>query len=136
MSEKHILAVLDDLKKKHSRLTAEILLKVSEEKNIPLNDLYGVATFYSFLGIKPRGKYVIRLCNSTPCCMKGGGELLSALKDKLGITPGDITKDRKFSLELVNCIGACDKAPAMLINDKLYGDLTGEKIDKIIEGAK
>ncbi|MFH1867757.1 MAG: NAD(P)H-dependent oxidoreductase subunit E [Candidatus Omnitrophota bacterium] len=133
--KKGILTILKELQQKEA-LTEEALLRVSEERKIPLNELYGVASFYSFLGIKPKAKYTIRLCKSISCHMKKSSEILEVLQDKLGIAPGEATKDEKFFLELVNCIGACDIAPAMLINDKPYGNLNSKKIAEIIDGYK
>lgn len=135
-SKKHILTLLQDLRQKHSCLTKEDLCWVSKEKGIPLNEVFSVASFYSFSSTKPKGKYVVRLCKNMPCYMKGSSEILAALKDKLKIGPGETTEDKRFSLELVNCIGACDIAPAALINDRLYGDLTKEKIEEIVDGYK
>ncbi len=132
----NVLTLLKDLQKKEGCLSSEALLKVAQEKEIPLNEIFSVASFYSFFSRKPQGKYVIRLCKSLPCYMKGSAGILEAVKDKLKISPGGITEDKKFSLELVNCIGACDQAPAALINDKLYGNLTREKINEIIDGCK
>lgn len=136
MNRDNILALLKSLQQKHGLLTNQAIYEVSEEKGVPVNQVFSVASFYSFLNTKPQGKYVIRLCNSLPCYMKGSFKILEILKSKLKINPGHTTKDKRFSLELVNCIGACDMAPAMLINDKLYGNLTKQKIIKIIDGYR
>ena len=135
-NRQNILTLLNDLQREYGCLTEEAISKASKEKGIPLNEVFSVASFYSFFNTQPQGKYVIRLCKSLPCDMKGSLEILETLKDKLGIVPGGVTKDKKFSLELVNCIGACDMSPAMLINDKLYGNLTREKIGEIIDDCK
>jgi len=135
MRQENILTILKQAQQREG-LTEEYLLEISKEKNIPLNEIYSVLSFYSFLGARPKAKYAIRLCKSMPCHMKDYKDILKAVKDKLGITPGEATKDMKFSIELVNCIGACDMAPAMLINEKLHGDLTKEKVGKIIDECK
>lgn len=129
----NILTILQALQKKEGCVTEEGLLLVSKERGIPPNEVFSVASFYSFLSNRPRGKYVIRLCKSLPCSMKGSAEILHALREKLQIGPGETSKDKRFSLELINCIGACDMAPAMLIGNKLYGNLTRKKIDEIID---
>jgi len=96
-------------------------------------EVYGVTTFYSFLSAKPSGKHVIRICKSVPCCMKDAEMIIDWIKAELAINPGETTTDSRFSFELINCIGACDDAPAMLINDKVFGQLTREKISEILK---
>ncbi len=100
---------------------------------LSVGEVYGVTTFYSFLFTKPSGKYVIRVCKSVPCCMKDAEMIIDWIKAELAINPGQTTADSRFSLELVNCIGACDDAPAMLINDKVFGHLTRDKISEILK---
>lgn len=133
MSGENALALLKEVQQKNGSITNEALAALAQANGIPLNELYSVAAFYSLLGTKPKGKYVIRLCQSLTCYIKGGLELLPVIQEKLRIAPGEITKDKKFSLELVNCIGACDIAPAMLINETLYGNLTPAEVTRIID---
>ena len=90
-------------------------------------EVYGVASFYSFLPVKPLGENIIKVCQTIVCDMKGKDEILATIKNKLSISPGETTADGKFSLMVVNCIGQCDNAPAILINDKPYVNLTSEK---------
>jgi NADH:ubiquinone oxidoreductase subunit E len=101
-----------------------------------VGDVYGVATFYSFLSVRPMGRNVIRVCRSLPCHIKSAETVVDVLTRSLGITPGETTGDGRFSLELVNCIGACDHAPAMLVNGNLHGDLTPDGIAAILEEYK
>jgi NADH-quinone oxidoreductase subunit E len=101
-----------------------------------VNEVYGVASFYSFLSTKPLGRNVIRVCKSLPCYLKNSEMIIGAVAKELGIAPGETTVDRRFSFELTNCIGQCDKAPAMLIDGDVYGDLTPEKIAGILKGYK
>lgn len=100
---------------------------------LPLNEAYGVATFYSFLPVAPVGKNVIRACRCLPCDLKDAGAVIAAIGKELGIGPGQATPDGKFSFELVGCIGACDQAPAIMINDKVYGELTAAKVAAILK---
>jgi NADH:ubiquinone oxidoreductase subunit E len=104
----------------------------AESLNLSVSDVYGVSTFYSFLSTKPLGANAIRVCKSLPCYLQGSEMILQSIEDSLGIKPGEVTPDKKFSLELANCIGACDKAPAMLINYDVHGNLTPRKISKIL----
>lgn len=105
---------------------------VSKKLEMSLGEVYGVASFYSFLTTKPLGKNVIRVCKSVPCYFKHSEMIVKCLEAELRIHAGETTSDGRFTLELTNCIGACDRAPAMLINDDVYGDLTPERIRAIL----
>jgi NADH:ubiquinone oxidoreductase subunit E len=118
---------------KNGHLSQQVMTGVAGRVGLPLNEVYGVATFYAFLPVAPVGKYIIRVCRCLPCDLKDGQAIVHSLKQHLGIAPGQVTPDGKFSFELVNCIGACDQAPAMLINDKLYGNLKPEGIAEILK---
>ena len=95
-----------------------------------------MASFYSFLAVKPKGRNIIRICKSLPCLLKNAEVIIETIRKELGIRPGETTADGRFSFELTNCIGACDQAPAMMINSDVHGDLTSKKIVKILEGYK
>ena len=101
--------------------------------NLSLSEVYGVSTFYSFLSTKPLGENVIRVCKSVPCYLRGSDMVLKSIEDAIGIRPGQATRNKKFSLELANCIGACDQAPAMLVNQDVHGNLTPGKIARILK---
>lgn len=113
-------------------LGGDTIRQIASWLGVPAARLYGVATFYSFLSVEPLGKNVIRVCRSVPCFLKNGERVVEAVHNCLGIRPGETTRDGKFTLELVNCIGACDVAPAMMVNDGVYGDLTPEKVGRIL----
>ena len=114
-------------------LAKQVMDDIAGQMKLPLNEVYGVATFYAFLPVAPAGKYIIRVCRCLPCDLKDGQAIVKSLQQQLGIAPGQVTADGKFSFELVSCIGACDQAPAMLINDKLYGNLKPEGIAEILK---
>ena len=124
--------MLKEAQGRSSYLSQDFMAETAKSLNISLSDLYGVATFYSFLSPKPLGRNVIRVCKSVPCYLKGSPSVIEGIKDKIGIQPGEVTDDGRFSLELVNCIGACDRAPAMLVNQEVHGNLTSKKISKIL----
>ncbi|HQP32676.1 MAG TPA: NADH-quinone oxidoreductase subunit NuoE, partial [Candidatus Cloacimonas sp.] len=105
---------------------------VAEYLKIPVNHIYGVLTFYTMYSTKPRGKNIIRLCESPPCYIKGSENMLRKMKILLGINVGETTKDGLFTLEFTSCLGVCGNAPVMMINDDVYGDLTEEKVEEII----
>lgn len=117
-------------------ITEEDLKIISRELNVPLSKVYGVATFYSMLSTKKRGKYVIQICNSGPCYVKNSKEVAKAFEAALGINMGEVTADGLFSLEFTSCIGACDLAPAAKINEEIYGNLDKEKIFKLIDSLR
>ena len=106
---------------------------VAGQVDLPLNSVYGVASFYAYLPVAVAGKNVIKVCNCLPCEMKQASAVVDGIRREIGIGPGQTTPDGKFTLELVGCIGACDQAPAMLINDTLYGNLTAEGIAGILK---
>lgn len=116
-------------------LSRETMSGVAGRVDLPLNLVYGVASFYTYLPVAPVGKNVIKVCNCLPCEMKQASRLVEGIRREIGIGPGQTTPDGKFTLEMVGCIGACDQAPAMLINDKLYGNLTAEGIACILKSC-
>ena len=131
--ESNLLSLLEQVQDRHGYLPEGLVNELAESLDIPVSEVYGVASFYSFLSTKPLGKNVIRICNSVPCYLKNSQSILATVEEELGIKPGETTEDGKFSLQLTNCIGACDQAPAMMINHKLYVDLTPRKIRDILK---
>lgn len=131
-----LLVLLKEAQNKEGYISEETMVELAETLNMSRSDVYGVATFYSFLSTKPRGRNIIRICKSLPCHLKNYESVAESIEKEIGIKPGQITTDRRFSFELTNCIGACDKAPAMLINDDVHGNLTTVKISQILEGYK
>jgi NADH:ubiquinone oxidoreductase subunit E len=114
-------------------LSEEAMSAAARTLSLPLSEVYGVATFYAFISVRPRGRNVIRVCKSLPCYMKNGRRIAESVEKEIGIKPGASTTDGRFSFELTNCIGACDQAPAMLVNDDLHGNLTSKKISEILK---
>ena len=106
---------------------------IAEGLDIPLSEVYGVATFYSLFALNPKGKYRISVCLGTACYVKGAAQVLAAVEQKLDIRPGSITPDGLFSLDTCRCIGACGLAPVMTVNDEVYGRLTPEMVGPIID---
>lgn len=127
-----MLVLLEEAQDKHGYLSRELLAELAESLGLSVSDVYGVASFYSFLLTKPLGRNVIRVCKSLPCYLKNSQIVIDYIEKEIGIRPGGTTADGRFSFELTNCIGACDRAPAMMINQDVYGDLTPEKISQIL----
>jgi NADH-quinone oxidoreductase subunit E len=129
-------ALLGVIKEEHGKsgyLSKGAMAEVSGALGVTLGEVYGVATFYSFLSTWPLGRHVIRVCKSVPCCMKDAEMLIEWIGKELGVGPGETTSDGRFTLTLTNCIGACDQAPAMLIDEEMYGPLTPERIAEVLK---
>lgn len=109
---------------------------LSERLNVPMSKIYGIITFYSRFSLKPKGEHNIQVCLGTACYVKGADKVLDRFKEKLGIDEGQTTKDGKFSLESVRCIGACGLAPAIVIDKEVYGKMDVKKVDELIEKYK
>ena len=113
-------------------LPIEVQTMISDETGIPLEKIYGVATFYAQFALQPKGKYQVSVCLGTACYVKGSGEIYNKLVELLGITNGECTPDGKFSLDSCRCVGACGLAPVMMINGEVYGRLTPDDVPGIL----
>jgi len=129
----NLLALLEAEQGKSGYLSEVFIAEVAQSLTIPISEVYGLATFYSFLSTKRLGRNVIRICKSVPCYLKNSQMIIETVERELGITTGETTSDGRFSFELTNCIGACDKAPAMLINNDVHGVLSPTKISQILK---
>lgn len=128
-----LLSLLNEIQDNYGYLPGDVLSQVASALGIPLSLVYGTTSFYSFLSTRPLGRNVVRICKGIPCDLRAYHQVVQAIEANLGIKAGQTTADSKFTLEMVNCIGACDRAPAMLINDKVYGNLTPESIPQILK---
>jgi NADH:ubiquinone oxidoreductase subunit E len=133
---KDLLVLLEREQSRSGCLSRETIAELAASLGLSVGEVYGVASFYSFLSVEPKGRNVIRVCKSLPCYLKNSRMIVERVRKELGIKPGQTTPDGRFSFELTNCIGACDRAPAMMINDDVHVDLTPGKIAKILEGYK
>lgn len=133
--EENILDILHDIQDSDPQhyLNKEVIKKVSKHLNISLSQIYGVITFYTMFSVKPRGKFIIRICQSAPCHLMGSKSLIEHLEQLLRVDVGETTEDGVFTLEITSCLGVCGVAPAMMINDDVYGNLTPERVNNIIE---
>lgn len=127
-----LLPILQGVVKVERYLSEYSMTEVARELDIPAAEVYGTATFYSFMENKKVGKNIIRVCKTISCSMKGTNQILLAIQDMLKIKLGETTPDGMFSLLQTNCLGWCHKAPAMLVNDEVYTELTPEKVRDII----
>ena len=127
-----LLPILQEVVDQYYYLNEERILNIARELDISTADVFGTASFYSFLSTTPRGKYSIRICKTIICDMKHKEDIVEAVTELIGIKPGETTHDGKFSLDYTNCLGWCHKGPAMLINDECYVELTPEKVKDIL----
>lgn len=135
-NQENILAELRKEQLKSGFVSEEAMKRLEEQFATTLGDIYGITSFYSFLSTKPMGRNVIRVCRSLPCFLKNGPMLLDSIQKAINILPGETTSDGRFSLELANCIGACDQAPAIMVNHDIHGRLTKEDIPGILASYK
>ncbi len=132
----NLLRKLKEAQEEFGYVPREFMAETARSFGLPTSEIYGLTTFYSFLSVRPLGKYVIRICKSIPCCLKHADMIIGGVAREIGIRPGETTADGKFSFELTNCIGACDMAPAMLVNHEVHGTLTPGKIGEILKAFK
>jgi NADH:ubiquinone oxidoreductase subunit E len=130
-----LIGILQDVQGKFNYLPEDVLKYVSERTGTPLSKIYGIAGFYGSFSLTPRGKFVVRVCMGTACHLKGAAKISDAISQELGIEHGETTRDGLFTLERVNCLGACALAPVVTINDRYHGQMTVAKMMGLIEGC-
>ena len=128
-----LMMILSAIQKKYGYIPLEVQEIVSRKTGIPVAEIYGVVTFYSFFSLKPKGKYVLGICLGTACYVKNSQAIVDKFSALLGIAPGETTDDGLFTIEAVRCIGACALAPAMTINGKVYPKVTPDQVGMIID---
>ncbi|MDR0405743.1 MAG: NAD(P)H-dependent oxidoreductase subunit E [Clostridiales bacterium] len=128
-----LIPVLHEAQEIYGYLPIEVQKMVSEGLEVPLAEIYGVVTFYTQFTTKPKGEYKIAVCLGTACYVKGSGDIIDRIKARIGLEVGDCTPDGKFSLDATRCIGACGLAPVMTVNDDVYGRLSLDDIDGILD---
>ncbi len=131
-----LIAILQDIQQAYNYLPAHVLKMVSEEMSIPRMRVYEVATFYNAFSLKPRGEHVVKLCVGTACHVRGAAAILDKLERTLEVKPGETTGDLKFTLETVNCVGACALGPVMVMDGEYHGQVTMAKVDKVVGPLK
>ncbi len=132
----NLMAILQGVVDQERYLSDEAITEIARQLDLSAAQVYGTASFYSFLDTVPRGKYVIRVCRTITCDMKGKRQIIKTLENLLKVNIGDTSADKKFTLLETNCLGWCHKGPVMLINDNAYTDLTPEKVKEIITDIK
>ncbi len=128
----NLLPILQEAQRAYGYLSEEAMEQIAEGVGVPVAKVFGVATFYSLFATAPKGKHVIRLCESAPCHLRGALEVCAALQETLQIKPGETTADGLFTLEYTSCLGVCGVAPVMMIDDVVYGNLTPDRVREIV----
>jgi NADH-quinone oxidoreductase subunit E/NADP-reducing hydrogenase subunit HndA len=134
--ETPLMLILSDIQKEYGYIPLEVQELVSEKTGIPVAEIYGVVTFYSYFSLKPKGKYVIGVCLGTACYVKGSQQVIDKFSELLHIKPGETTEDGLFTLDALRCIGACGIAPAVSISGKVYSKVSVNEVPQIIESYR
>lgn len=128
-----MMPVLQKAQEIYGYLPIEVQKIIADGLDKPLAEVYGVVSFYSQFSLNPKGEYKISVCLGTACYVKGSGDILDKIKEKLGLEVGGCSPDMKFSIDATRCVGACGLAPIMLVNDDVYGRITVKDVDSILE---
>ena len=128
-----LIPILQKVQEEYRYLPQEILAFIATALDVPPATVFGVATFYAQFSLEPKGKYIIRVCDGTACHVRGNKTIIDAIRNKVGLKPKEkTTKDMRYTLETVSCLGACGLAPAVVINDKIYGRMTPAMVVRAI----
>ncbi len=127
-----LVSILQDIQTEYCYLPKEALIQVSETMGIPASRIYDVATFFRAFSLEPRGKHLINVCLGTACHVRGAARILEEIERNLAIKRAETTKDRKFTLETVNCMGCCAVGPAVKIDGEYFGHMSSDKVDNVL----
>jgi NADH-quinone oxidoreductase subunit E len=128
-----IIQILQDIQHEYNYLPKDVLSYTSQALKMPLSTIYSIATFYATFSLNPRGKHLCTVCMGTACHVRGAPSVLKRIEDRLGIKAGSTTEDKRFTVETVNCLGACALAPIVVIDGNYHGQTTINKVDKLLD---
>ena len=134
--KEQLISLLQDIQAEFNYLPQDVLVKVSQKLDIPLSQVFSVATFFRAFSLKPRGRHLITVCLGTACHIRGGQRLVDKIERDYGIKPGETTEDMRFSLETVNCLGCCALGPVAVVDGKYEGNLSPDKLDRALRAYK
>ncbi|MEE9370303.1 MAG: NADH-quinone oxidoreductase subunit NuoE [Sedimentisphaerales bacterium] len=132
----HLIPILQQIQKAYGYLPAEVLEELSNRSGIEASRIYGVVTFYEQFYLTPHGRHTIRCCRGTACHVKGGKNIIKAIRRLLGIEEGETTEDMEFTFETVACLGACALAPVMVVDGVYYGKMTSRKVNFVLDSVE
>jgi len=131
-----LIEILSEIQENFGYLSEENMRRIEQVLKIPLVEIYGVATFYASFKLRPAGRHTIKVCKGTACHVKKADTIQNCIEELLNVKDKETTEDGRFTLECVNCIGACAKAPNIMIDEEVFGELTKEKVEKILKDYK
>lgn len=131
-----LISMLQDIQSEYGYLPQETLIRVSQRLEVPLSQVFSVASFYRAFSLKPRGRHLIHVCLGTACHVRGGKRILDRLKRDLKVKSGDTTEDMRFTLETVNCLGACALGPIVVVDGKYFGKIRQDGLEKVLKDYK
>lgn len=134
--KEHLISLLQDIQGEFNYLPQDALVKVSQKLDIPLSQVFSVVTFFRAFSLKPRGKHLVTVCLGTACHVRGGHRLVDKMERDYGIKPGETTEDLRFTLETVNCLGCCALGPVVSVDGKYEGQITPDKLDRVLRVYK
>jgi len=129
----NLISVLHEVQSHYNYLPEDALRHLAKKSGVPITRLYGIATFYHFFSLKPKGRHQIHVCLGTACHVKGGQRILEEFERKLGVAAGETTRDMRYTVNEVRCVGACSFAPAVVVGDTMYADVTPKKVSDILK---
>ena len=132
-TRENIIPILQEVQEEYTYLPEDLLAEIASHTNIPASDVYGVATFFSQFRFSPTGDNLISVCRGTACHVRGASGIYEEIKDQLNLNGQDTTEDNKFTVETVACVGCCALAPVITVNEEVHGDLTKQKVRKLIQ---
>jgi NADH-quinone oxidoreductase subunit E len=127
-----LISILQDVQSEYRYLPEDMLRQVAKRLELPLIQVYGVATFFKAFSLKPRGEHMVKVCLGTACHVRGAPAVLDEMKRQLNVEPGDTTQDMQFTLETVNCLGACALGPLVVVDDKYHGQTSAGKVKRLM----
>jgi NADH:ubiquinone oxidoreductase subunit E len=128
-----IIQILGEVQQEYNYLPRDVMEYISRRLKMPLSKIYSIATFYAAFSLEPRGKHHAMVCCGTACFVRGASNVLNRIEDRLGVEAGHTTEDRMFTLETVNCLGACALAPIVVVDGEYHGQTTVQKVDAILD---
>lgn len=135
-NKRFLVSVLQDVQREYYYLPKEILVDVSQALDLPLSQIFCVATFFKAFSLEPRGRHQVNICIGTACHVRGATRVLESIEREIGIKPGETDADLKFSLEAVNCLGCCALGPVMVVDGEYHGKLSTAKVAEILKGCE
>jgi len=135
-SRSSLMPILQDIQRQHKYIPDFAQQEIARLLDIHPVEVFSFISFYSFLNTEPKGRYIVRLCQTITCDMQGKEDVARAIERELGVKFGETSKDKKFTLEFANCVGMCDQGPAMIVNERVYAKLTPEKVVQFLNELK